>query len=101
MESRGRFFALILALTVGPLTLGFVARLVLRTAFRAEEMPRAEAFVERWWTWTPLAGVVVAMWVILGPTVGIGLTVAALVLLQFADDRLDVPFRVRRSNRPR
>ena len=85
--------AFLIVSTAGPLGVALVLRLVLRGLLHGR-LPRVEAAVERWWIWTPLLTLVVGAWVFLGVVAALALIVAGFVLLQFADERTDVPFRV-------
>jgi hypothetical protein len=99
VERKGELFGFIMAITFGPLGLALALRLLLTRPLHGA-MPRVEAALDRWWTWSPLATVVVGAWWVLGAIYGLAFAAGALVLIQLTDERVDAPFRVRRAPRP-
>ena len=97
--ARGYVFGWVFAITVGSLVVGFVIRWALKAVFRAEEMPRAEAFVDHWWVWAPLVTVVGGVWYYGGPVLGLLGAVGSVSLVRHWDrlypavQRRGVPYR--------
>ena len=93
--ARGAIFGWVVAITVGSLAVAFVIRWILKLVFRAEQMPRAEAFVDEWWVWAPVVTVVVGAWIYRGPVLGLVASVGALLVMGYWN-RLQPGLRRRR-----
>jgi hypothetical protein len=81
--NRGAIYGWVMAITLGSLAVAFVLRWILKLVFRAEDMPRAEAFVDAWWVWAPVVTVAVGMWFYGGPILGLVVSASALLMLRY------------------